>query len=60
LVKGKKLPSADMVGAKAYRAMMAGKRVAIPGCMWWVMAQSVRMMPRNMAADTVRRMSVPA
>jgi uncharacterized protein len=59
LVKGKKLPDAQSVGVAGYRAMMHGKRVFIPGLMNWLMAQSVRFTPRNLATEIVKRMSVP-
>ncbi|MGL4574048.1 MAG: SDR family NAD(P)-dependent oxidoreductase [Burkholderiaceae bacterium] len=59
LVKGKKLPDAQSVGVAGYKAMMRGKRVYIPGMMNWLMAQSVRFTPRYLAAEIVRKMSVP-
>lgn len=59
LVNNKRLPSADSVGQAAYRAMMRGQRVYIPGAMNWVMAQSVRFTPRRMVTALVRAMSKP-
>ena len=60
LVKGKKLPSSEEVASEGYRAMQRGQRVFIPGIMNWVMAQSVRMTPRNMVTALVKQLSKPA
>jgi uncharacterized protein len=60
LVKGKKLPSADEVAAAGYRAMQRGQRVFIPGVMNWLMAQSIRLTPRNIVTSMVKAMSKPA
>jgi uncharacterized protein len=59
LVKGKRLPTAEEVGALGYHAMMAGKRVYIPGTMNWLMAQSVRFTPRRIVTAMVKAMSAP-
>jgi uncharacterized protein len=59
LVKGKRLPTAEEVGALGYHAMMAGKRVYIPGAMNWLIAQSVRVTPRNMVTALVKTLSTP-
>jgi uncharacterized protein len=59
LVKGKRLPTADEVGVLGYHAMMAGKRVYIPGTMNWLMAQSVRFTPRRMVTALVKTLSAP-
>ena len=59
LVKGKHLPSSESVGAAGYRAMMAGKRVYIPGVMNKLMAASVRVSPRNLVTRVVKAMSAP-
>lgn len=59
LVNGKKLPTAAEVAASGYRAMQGGKRVYIPGCMNWAMAQSVRFTPRTMVTSLVKQMSKP-
>ena len=59
LVNGKKLPTADTVAAAGYRAMQRGQRVYVPGCMNWVMAQSVRFTPRNMVTMLVKQLSKP-
>ena len=60
LVKGKKLPSSEEVAAAGYRAMQRGQRVFIPGAMNWIMAQSVRLTPRNMVTAMVKQMSKPS
>jgi uncharacterized protein len=59
LVKGKKLPTADEVAAAGYKAMQRGQRVYIPGAMNWLMAQSLRITPRNMVTSLVKQMSKP-
>ncbi len=59
LVKGKKLPTADVVAAAGYRAMQRGQRVVIPGTMNWLMAQSPRFTPRNVVTSLVKVMSKP-
>jgi short-subunit dehydrogenase len=59
LVKGKKLPTSEDVAAKGYRALQRGQRVYIPGGMNWIMAQSVRLTPRNWVTALVKQMSKP-
>lgn len=59
LVKGKSLPTSEEVAAKGYRAFQRGKRVYIPGCMNWLLAQSVRFTPRNVVTALVTQMSKP-
>lgn len=59
LVKGKKLPTAEEVAALGYRAMQDGRRVYIPGFMNWVMAQSMRITPRNLATKVVKTLTRP-
>lgn len=59
LVKGKRLPTAEAVGAAGYRAMMAGKRVFIPGLVNKALANSVRVSPRNVVTGIVKAMSAP-
>jgi uncharacterized protein len=59
LVKGKRLPTADEVGRAGYAAMMRGQRVAIPGTVNWLLAQSVRVTPRAMVTKLVKVMSAP-
>lgn len=55
LVKGKKLPSAKEVAEYGYASMMKGKTVAIHGLMNWIMANSVRFLPRAMVVKTTRK-----
>lgn len=54
LVKGKKLPSSKEVAEYGYRAMMAGKPVAIHGFVNAIMANSVRLMPRQLVVRVTR------
>lgn len=59
LVKGKSLPTAESVAAIGYRAMQKGERVAIPGAVNWLLAQSVRFTPRRVVTSMVKTMSKP-
>jgi short-subunit dehydrogenase len=59
LVKGKKLPTSEAVAALGYRAMQRGQRVYIPGFVNWVMAQSMRITPRNLATKVVKNLTRP-
>ncbi len=59
LVKGKKLPTSEAVAASGYRAMQRGQRVYIPGFVNWVMAQSMRVTPRNLATRVVKILTRP-
>lgn len=59
LVKGKTLPTSEEVAAKGYRALRRGQRVYIPGCMNWLLAQSVRFSPRNVVTALVKYLSQP-
>lgn len=54
LVKGKKLPTAKEVAEYGYNAMMKGKSVAIHGVMNYILANSVRFMPRNLVVKVTR------
>lgn len=54
LVKGRKLPSAKSVAEFGYNAMMKGKTVAIHGVMNYIMANSVRFMPRSLVVKITR------
>ena len=56
LVKGKKLPSAKSVAEYGYRAMMSGKTVAIHGFMNYMLANSVRFLPRALVVKVARKM----
>lgn len=53
LVKGKKLPSAAEVAAHGVAALDRGKTVTIPGVQNWMLAQSVRFMPRKAVTKIV-------
>jgi short-subunit dehydrogenase len=55
LVKGKKLPTAKEVAEYGYASMMKGKTVAIHGFMNWIMANSVRFLPRAVVVQTTRK-----
>ena len=55
LVKGKKLPSANEVAVFGYASMMKGKTVAIHGLMNYLMANSVRFIPRALVVKLTRR-----
>ena len=59
LVKGKQLPTSQEVAALGYRAMQRGQRVYIPGFVNWVMAQSMRFTPRNLATKVVKTLTRP-
>lgn len=59
LVKNRKLPSAEEVAAKGYRAMQRGKRVYIPGAQNWLLAQSIRFTPRRVVTRLVKHLSRP-
>jgi short-subunit dehydrogenase len=54
LVKGRKLPSAAEVAEYGYKAMMQGKKVAIPGMLNYLMANSIRFTPRSLVLKMVR------
>jgi uncharacterized protein len=56
LVKGKKLPTSKEVAEYGYKAMMNGKAVAIHGTMNWILANSVRFMPRAIVVKITRMM----
>jgi uncharacterized protein len=46
MVKGKRLPTAEEVARKGFRAMQRGQRVYIPGWKNWILAQLPRISPR--------------
>ena len=60
LVKGKKLPTAEQVGQAGYRAMLAGKRVFVPGALNKFFVLSIRLMPRSLVTGIVKRISAPS
>jgi short-subunit dehydrogenase len=55
LVKGRKIPTSAEVAQFGYEALMKGKVVAIHGLLNKVGTFSVRLAPRNLAADMVRK-----
>jgi uncharacterized protein len=55
LVKGKKLPTSKEVAEYGYKAMMKGKTVAIHGFLNYILANSVRFMPRAMVVKVTRQ-----
>lgn len=55
LVKGKKLPTSKEVAEYGYNAMMKGKTVAIHGLVNWIMANSVRFLPRALVVKVTRK-----
>lgn len=55
LVRGKSLPDAKSVAEAGYRALLAGKRVYIPGFSNWSAAQAVRFLPRRAVTSLVIR-----
>jgi short-subunit dehydrogenase len=59
LVKGRKIPGADVVAKFGYAALMKGQRVAIPGLANWLGAQGVRFSPRNVVTRMVKLISKP-
>jgi len=60
LVKGKKLPTSKEVAEYGYAAMLKEKTVAIHGFMNYVMANSVRLFPRQMIVKVTRKMQEKA
>jgi short-subunit dehydrogenase len=55
LVKGKKLPTAKEVAEYGYTSMIKGKTVAIHGMINWIMATSVRFIPRSLVVKLTRK-----
>lgn len=55
LVKGKKLPNAKEVAEYGYASMLKGKTVAIHGTMNWIVANSVRFLPRSIVVKLTRK-----
>lgn len=55
LVKGRKLPTSKEVAEYGYAAMMKGKTVAIHGLMNYIMANSVRFVPRALVVKLTRK-----
>jgi uncharacterized protein len=59
LVAGRKLYSAKKVAEHGYRALMRGKRVAIPGARAKAIAFGIRLLPRSWVARLVSRVQGP-
>jgi short-subunit dehydrogenase len=59
MVKGRQLPSAELVARKGYRAMQRGQRVYIPGVKNWLLSQSQRFGPRNLVTRIAKFVSRP-
>ncbi|MCG2462727.1 SDR family oxidoreductase [Flavobacteriaceae bacterium F89] len=55
LVKGKKLPTAKEVAQYGYASMLKGKTVAIHGMLNYILANSVRFMPRALVVKLTRK-----
>ena len=60
LVKGRKLPTSEEVGRAGFRAMMAGRRVYVPGLLNKMLAQSVRFTPRKLVTFIAKKITGPA
>ncbi len=56
LVKGKKLPTSKEVAEYGYKAMLKGKAVAIHGLLNYILANSVRFLPRAIVVAITRKM----
>lgn len=56
LFKGKKLPTAKQVADYGYASMIKGKTVAIHGLMNYIMANSIRFVPRSIVLKISRAM----
>jgi len=59
IVKNRRLQSAQEVAEYGYRAMMAGRRIAVPGLTNKILAQSSRFLPRTILTDLVGHMHQP-
>lgn len=55
LVKGRKLPTSQEVAEYGYKSMLNGKTVAIHGLMNYIMANSVRFLPRSIVVKVTRK-----
>ena len=54
LFKDKKLPTASEVAKYGYKAMLDGKTVAIHGTLNYILANSIRLLPRNWVTKITR------
>lgn len=59
MVKGKRLPTADAVARKGFRAFERGRRVYIPGWKNWILAQLPRISPRRLVTTIVMWVTGP-
>jgi short-subunit dehydrogenase len=59
MVKGRQLPSAELIAGKGYRAMQRGQRVYVPGVKNWLLSQSHRFGPRNLVTRIAKFVSRP-
>jgi short-subunit dehydrogenase len=59
LVKGRRLPDAMSVAQAGYRAMLAGKRLVIPGALNVLTAFAPRISPRGMVVRIARLVNSP-
>jgi short-subunit dehydrogenase len=59
LVKCKRMAPADEVGRAGYRAMMAAKRVFVPGLINKLLVHTVRLTPRKTVVAIVKKLSAP-
>jgi short-subunit dehydrogenase len=53
MVRGKRLPTAEEVARRGFRAFQRGKRVYIPGWKNWILAQLPRFSPRRLVTTIV-------
>jgi short-subunit dehydrogenase len=56
LVKGRKLPTSKEVAKYGYESMMQGRTVAIHGFMNYLLANSIRFIPRAMVVKVTRKL----
>lgn len=59
LVAGRKLVTAKKVAEHGYRALMRGKRVAVPGLRNKLLTFGVRLLPRRVVANLVAKVQAP-
>ncbi|MEZ4814951.1 MAG: SDR family oxidoreductase [Bdellovibrionota bacterium] len=60
LFKDKKLPSSQEVAEYGYASLMNGKRVAVHGLANYLLAQTVRISPRNLVTKITRKLQEKA
>jgi uncharacterized protein len=58
-IKGRQIPSSEVVARFGYEAMMQGKTVAIHGVTNSILARTVGFLPRNLVTRLVRRIQEP-